>query len=85
MKSLCAVVAVGLGVMGVMGSAYSQPYSGPGSGSGYGRDVGPGSGTGTGRDYTGPGSGTGQGRCRTVVQRIWRNGERVTVRRQVCR
>jgi CheY-like chemotaxis protein len=33
---------------------------------------------------SGPGSGTGQGRCRTVVQRIWRNGERVTVRRQVC-
>jgi hypothetical protein len=84
MKLLCAVVAIGLGVMGSMDLAYSQPYSGPGSGSGYGRDVGPGSGTGTGRDYVGPGSGTGQGRCRTIIQRTWRNGERVVVRRRVC-
>lgn len=72
MKAFCAVAAIGLGLMSSMGSAYSQPYSGPGSGSGYGRE------------YTGPGSGSGLGRCRTIIQRIWRSGERVVVRRRVC-
>jgi hypothetical protein len=80
-KALCAVAALGLTV-GLMGPAHSQ---GAGSGSGYGRDVGPGSGTGTGQVVTGPGTGTGTGRCRTVVEKTWRNGQRVTVRRQVCR
>jgi hypothetical protein len=83
MKAFCLITAISLSLMS---SAYSQPYSGPGSGSGYGRDyTGPGSGTGLGRDYTGPGSGTGLGRCRTVIERTWRHGERVTIRRQVCR
>lgn len=86
MKPVCTIAAVGLSLIALAGSAYSQPYSGPGSGSGYGRDyTGPGSGTGLGRDYTGPGSGTGLGRCRTVIERTWRHGERVTIRRQVCR
>lgn len=85
MKAFCAVAAIGLGLMSSMGSAYSQPYSGPGSGSGYGREyTGPGSGSGYGRDYVGPGSGSGLGRCRTIIQRIWRSGERVVVRRRVC-
>lgn len=85
MKAFCAVAAIGLGLMSSMASAYSQPYSGPGSGSGYGREyTGPGSGSGYGRDYVGPGSGSGLGRCRTVIQRIWRSGERVVVRRRVC-
>jgi hypothetical protein len=96
-KAFCAVAAMGLSLMSSTGSAYSQPYSGPGSGSGYGRDyTGPGSGSGYGRDYTGPGSGSGYGRgyvgpgsgsggrCRTIIQRTWRNGERVVVRRSVC-
>ena len=85
MKAFYAVAAIGLGLMNSTGSAYSQSYSGPGSGSGYGREyTGPGSGSGYGRDYVGPGSGSGQGRCRTITQRIWRNGERVVVRRRVC-
>jgi hypothetical protein len=61
MKPFCTIAAIGLSLIALAG-AYSQPYSGPGSGSGYGRDyTGPGSGTGMGRDYTGPGSGTGMG------------------------
>jgi hypothetical protein len=83
MKAFCTIAAIGLSLMG--GSAYSQPYSGPGSGSGYGREyTGPGSGSGYGREYTGPGSGSGYGRCRTIIRRIWRNGERVVVRDRVC-
>ena len=83
MKPFCAVAAIGLSLMSF--SAYSQPYSGPGSGTGTGRDyTGPGSGTGGGRDYVGPGSGTGTGRCRTIIQRTWRDGRRVEVRRRVC-
>jgi hypothetical protein len=95
-KAFCVVAAIGLSLMSSIGSAHSQPnsgpgsgygrdYTGPGSGSGYGRDyTGPGSGSGYGRDYTGPGSGSGQGRCRTIIQRTWRNGERVVVRRRAC-
>jgi len=83
-KALCAVAALSL-TLGLMGSVYAQ-YGGPGSGTGTGREyTGPGSGTGMGRDYTGPGSGTGMGRCRTVIERTWRNGQRVVVRRQICR
>jgi hypothetical protein len=93
-NAFCAVAAIGLSLMSSIGSAHSQPYGGPGSGygrdytgpgSGSGRDyTGPGSGSGYGRDYTGPGSGSGQGRCRTIIQRTWRNGERVVVRRRAC-
>ncbi len=84
-KALCAVAAIGL-TLALTGSAFSQ-YSGPGSGTGLGRDTGPGSGTGLGRYDTGPGSGTGLGRvrCRMVVERTWRHGERVEVRRRICR
>ncbi len=86
MKPFCTIAAISLSLIALAGSAYSQPYRGPGSGSGYGRDyTGPGSGTGMGRDYTGPGSGTGMGRCRTFLERTWRHGRYVTIRRQVCR
>jgi hypothetical protein len=50
MKAL-VVVAIGTSLIGLIGSASSQPYGGPGSGSGYGRDYerfGPGSGSATG-------------------------------------
>ncbi len=85
MKAFCTAAAIGLGLIVLMGSAYSQPY-GPGSGTGMGRDyTGPGSGTGMGREYTGPGSGTGMGRCRTYYERIWRYGRYVRIRHEVCR
>jgi hypothetical protein len=86
MKPFCTIAAIGLSLIALAG-AYSQPYSGPGSGSGYGRDyTGPGSGV---RDRDGAGlyrSGVRDrdGRCRTIIQRSWRNGERVTIRRRVC-
>ena len=37
-KAFCAVAAIGLSLMTSTGSAYSQPYIGPGSGSRGGRD-----------------------------------------------
>ncbi len=85
MKAFCAAAAMGLTLIGRTGSTYSQPYIGPGSGSGYGRDYeryGPGSGSGQGREYIGPGServaGFDEGeylRCNPDVRRAVRRGE----------